>query len=232
MMSGNSSYTYFAYDEWPRAYSSDLIQYGDIYLGFDRTGTNVTVDADSGAMAYDFFPSDIDMNQFRDAEDGDIFRFSPLASDNWLNLTKAFPSANPSTWGNVTHAVIVGALGVNVPSRSRIQLSLRFMIIVIICNAVKLGMMIWVLLWEKSEFIVTLGDGAASYLETPDPNTEGLCVLSKDAIVTMVGPHNVRDKKSDMFGMLLNEAYGIWHKRYHTYSSTLDRDRELGSSFM
>jgi hypothetical protein len=156
-----------------------------------------------------------------------------IISYNWINLTNTFPGYLPSTSPVfVNYAHILSARALNVPSRSRIQLSLRYMTIVIICSAMKLVIMLWVLFLERSDLIVTLGDGAASYLEHPDPNTEKVCVFTKDAILTNCGPQRNKDRKRDALDDLLQETYGIWKKQKRAYSSSLDRDREIGSSFM
>jgi hypothetical protein len=222
---GNTSYTTFHGDEWRSAYTADLVQYGDLYLAYNETAVK-------GNMTDFFFTptdfgSDMNVTEFR-------YRSATMSwnvsTNGWLFLPPLV--SDTSILNGVNYAHIDFACGRNVPTRSRIQLSLRFMVIVILCNAVKLGMMLWVLLRENSDFIVTIGDGVASYLDSPDPNTKALCVLSKDAIVTMVGPHHVRDTKRDMLGDIINDAYGIWNAQHRKYSSSLDRDRGVGSSFM
>jgi hypothetical protein len=47
--------------------------------------------------------------------------------------------------------------------------------------------MLWALYMEKSDFIVTLGDGTASFLEHHDPITEKFCVFSKETVTVEVG---------------------------------------------
>ena len=231
------SYTKFTNDEWSREYTSDLVQYGDLFLAYNETAQD---DFNETTGDYTAIPLPVDLNVtvLRNLT-GNIpnnplrtpLRSSP--EDKWLRFADVMSGDyNRTKFGNASMAHIIDSRAEIVPTRSRIELSLRFMIIVIFCNAIKLGMMVWVLFREKRNFIVTLGDGAASFLESPDPTTEGLCTLSKDTIVTMVGPHSVKSVKGDALGEVMSDAYSVWNKRYHTYSSALDRDRELGSSFM
>lgn len=134
--------------------------------------------------------------------------------------------------GDVRYMHIVEARARIVPSSTRIQLSLLFMIIVIWCNAVKLAVMVWVLFREHSDFIVTLGDAAESYLRQPEPTTERMCAFSKEVILSTIESDKVNYRKRDMLGDLLQDIYGSWKKEYRTYSASLDRDREIGSYFM
>lgn len=232
----NESYTALNNREWQDAYNSDLIQYSDLYLAFDETAVKIANNATGYPINATDIPSETNMTIFRNIsghrEFIEALTFN-IKSYGWINLNNGFSeyrtSASP-TAANYAH--IIGARALDVPSRSRIQLSLRYMIIVIICNVVKLAIMLWVLLLERSDFIVTLGDGAASYLEYPDPNTEKVCVFTKDAILTNCGPQHDKDRKSDVLDDLLQDTYGIWKKQYRPYSSSLNRDREVGSSFM
>lgn len=131
-------------------------------------------------------------------------------------------------------ANIVDSRVLEAPSRSRIQLSLKFLLVVIVCNAVKLATILWVLLVEKDDFVVMLGDGATSYLRRPDPTTEKFCVYSKDAIISTLDQSQREDAggRHEQLDNVLLRANNSWKKHYHAYSSSLDRDRELGSSFM
>ena len=59
------------------------------------------------------------------------------------------------------------------------QFSLLIIIIVIICNITKLACMIMLLLRQQAKPLVTLGDAVESFLETPDPTTENMCLADK-----------------------------------------------------
>ncbi|KAH7237307.1 hypothetical protein B0J15DRAFT_538603 [Fusarium solani] len=54
-------------------------------------------------------------------------------------------------------------------------------IVIIICNSIKLIIIKTMVFWVKGWPIITLRDAIQSFLNDPDPTTEGLCLLSKDA---------------------------------------------------
>jgi len=234
-IASDPSYVALSNPSWRAAYASKVVKFGDLYLAFNETAINIANNFTGYPSITADLPHDFDTTLFQDkvASSNLTSRSGPNStSGDWIHLTTVFPEINKSKFGRAEFAHIVDARALDVPTRSRIQLSLSFMIVVIICNAVKLAMMLWVLFLEKSNFIVTLGDGAATFLEYPDPNTRGLCVLSKDAVITMCGPNRKQLTKGDELDNILQDAYGTWTKSYRAYSTALDRDRELGSSFM
>lgn len=60
-----------------------------------------------------------------------------------------------------------------------LQFSLLIIIVVIMCNITKLTCMIMLLLRQQAKPLVTLGDAVESFLETPDPTTENMCLADK-----------------------------------------------------
>ena len=60
-----------------------------------------------------------------------------------------------------------------------LQFSLWIITIVIMCNITKLACMIMLLLRQQAKPLVTLGDAVESFLETPDPTTENMCLADK-----------------------------------------------------
>ena len=55
------------------------------------------------------------------------------------------------------------------------------MIVVIVCNFIKMSCMAWIAWKQDSEPLVTLGDAIASYITTPDKFTAGNCIAGKDS---------------------------------------------------
>jgi hypothetical protein len=137
------------------------------------------------------------------------------------------PSDTPPKFAHVPHVFVK-----RLATASRIQLSLTFLIIVIVCNTVKLFTMIWVVFMERKDYIVTLGDGASSFLEKPDPTTELMCILSKPEIVREVTDAPNRARHNDELSQYVEESGKTWTKQHTTYSNALNRDREVGSYFM
>jgi hypothetical protein len=62
---------------------------------------------------------------------------------------------------------------------SAIQIALPFMIVVVLCNALKLIAIYYTLKESFSEHVITQGDAIASFLEYPERSTLGLCTLDK-----------------------------------------------------
>ena len=61
-----------------------------------------------------------------------------------------------------------------------LQFSLPIILIVIICNLGKMIGMISIVLKEKSEPLITLGDAISSFLNDPDPTTKNMCLADKN----------------------------------------------------
>ena len=168
---------------------------------------------------------------------------------DWINITDVYTREN-ETSEIIRYARVVRGYGTNLPSKSRIQISLSFLLVVIVCNAIKLGIMIWALYMEKSDFIVTIGDAVASFLEHRDHMTEKYCVFNKDAITAEVAHRGAKNEasfsgsygklessevatlKTDHFDELVVSSSGVWRDQRHPFSSALGKDRELGTTFM
>ena len=99
------------------------------------------------------------------------------------------------------------------------------MAIVIVCNMVKLFTMFWVAFMENLDYVVTVGDGAASFLAHPDSTTRGMCVSTIHEVIARVG--DVADTKEDpdLFAIILRRCGNFWARRRIQYSVALDRDQ-------
>ncbi|KAH7336430.1 hypothetical protein BKA65DRAFT_538551 [Rhexocercosporidium sp. MPI-PUGE-AT-0058] len=70
------------------------------------------------------------------------------------------------------------------PEKCQFSFSPVLMVVVMVCNIVKiicLGLILW---RQRISTLVTTGDAIASFLETPDPSTKGHCLLSKKDLVS------------------------------------------------
>lgn len=155
-------------------------------------------------------------------------------SKEWIRFDRLFrlsespqEANNPPRYAHVSHAYAQ-----RLDTASRIQLSLTFLVIVIVCNSVKLLTMLWVVFLERQDYIVTLGDGASTFLKSPDPKTERMCILSKPEVVCEVAEAPHAFKHDDQLERLVTQSGKRWRKQYSTYSNALNRDREVGSYFM
>jgi len=229
---------------WVRAYDNSLVNFGTLVLAVDEyrsaieattlTGypekwpnvTNtISTDWNTGNVTWNMTEPLLFSIQVQTLFDRDA------SSREWINLRKEGQITGPR--GDLPrYAHVTRAFATCVGTASRIQLSLTFMIIVIVCNTTKLITMIWIVSVERKDYIVTLGDGAASFLETPDPSTERLCVLSKPEIVREIKSLAPEERHDDQLSRLVTQSKQTWTKQSSTYSNALNRDREIGSYFM
>lgn len=176
----NDSLTHLPGQTWRTAYTSPVVRYRDLYLTVDLWASSINLTNGSGIP------------------------WEPLASPVTLpiesNVSMDYMLFNLTDWITLArvggdlpkYARVTQGYGTKMRSGDRVQLSLSFLIVVIVCNAVKLAVMLWVLYMEKSDFIVTIGDAAATFLEYNDPNTEQFCAFNKDVITAEVAHRNAR----------------------------------------
>ena len=85
---------------------------------------------------------------------------------------------NAENW-SIEGVPIGYGLARQVPEQCTLQFSLAIMIVVIICNLIKAACM-GITAWRQDPApLVTLGDAIASFLDRPDPTTEGKCIAGK-----------------------------------------------------
>ncbi|KAF2035731.1 hypothetical protein EK21DRAFT_53760, partial [Setomelanomma holmii] len=227
----NAAYDKIEGNRWLRLYDTSLVSYGRLVLAIDEyhseiekktlTGkpvgwpdvdTAISLNWSQGNVNWTF-DQELNIGLINQTNLRNISATDSMSRD-WIRMDwlVAQPSSN-DTSNNAT-------------------LSLTFLIIVIVCNTVKLATMLWVVFMERKDYIVTLGDGASSFLELPDPTTERMCILSKPEIVEEVAdaPHKMRH--NDQLSRLVTQSGKRWTKQYTTYSNALNRDREVGSYFM
>jgi hypothetical protein len=87
-----------------------------------------------------------------------------------------------NTW-TVANKPVDYCLSEVVDEKCKLQFSLYIMIVVIFCNFVKSVSMALTLFQQRTPTLVTLGDAVASFLDFPDPSTEGMCIVSKAQIL-------------------------------------------------
>lgn len=84
-----------------------------------------------------------------------------------------------STEFQPTYFLVQYCLSQPVEEECRVQISLIILGIVIACNATKALCMLLTIRHQKSQPLVTLGDAIESFLQEPDPTTEGMCLAGK-----------------------------------------------------
>jgi hypothetical protein len=110
---------------------------------------------------------------------------------------------------------------------SQLELSLSFMLVVIICNITKLIIMYLVLRNRKMDFLITLGDAISSFLQQPELLTHGYCSLSYQNLLIRLGLRSPPSKDKAKLEKYQNsrEVRGVWVGGRKGYISALGYKR-------
>ncbi|KAF2630691.1 hypothetical protein BU25DRAFT_334721 [Macroventuria anomochaeta] len=191
--------------EWTSIYNAPAItRYGDLFLLIDQISYKTRPDVTQFNFSLsEYFPQHISgpklFSSYKPSREG----WSPFLEG--LNSTTApLPESMHIVEGWTTES------GRN----SRIQISLYFMVVVLSFNFLKLTVMVSVLMMETSEYIVTLGDAAASYLERPEDLTEGRSALELDQMLLSFDNEDATDYSKV-----------IWQPRLRRYCSSIGYDK-------
>lgn len=156
---------------------------------------------------------------------------------NWIAQAKSsgriYASALRKDWqaegivfgANVT-LNIEGGYALRGRRNSRIQLSLPFLLIVIVCNIIKLVCLTMTLKWGdmiKENPLVTIGDAVVAFLEQPDCFTEGHCTYS--VMDFHWGSGRIKRKQSRVQNGQAcrrdKRCKGVWERRRLRYFSAI-----------
>lgn len=105
-----------------------------------------------------------------------------VANTSRVNSWKDLLSLNRHSWMSSFH--IREGLSKPLPNSNSIQMALSFMVIVVVCNALKVIAIYYTLKDSFSGNLVTQGDAISSFLESPDMTTIGFCTLEKGDLVS------------------------------------------------
>lgn len=247
----DKNYEYFEGSSWIGMYDNSFVSYGTFALIMDEYRSSINLDtatgkpekwpdvsqtvADTwsrGTVSWDKPETVVKRLGTRDFIQ-DILA-TGANSREWIKMITFTSGAEMNTTKSdiPAFAHVSGVLARKVDTDSKIQLSLTFLIVVIVCNSVKLLTMLWVVFMERKDYVVTLGDGASTFLERPDPATERMCILSKSEITQEVAEAHLHGRHRDQLATIMAQSKKEWVKRHSTYSNALNRDREIGSYFM
>jgi hypothetical protein len=209
---------------WKDVYYTDYLSgYGDLILAIDRFAFEPSQKFEAVSSA-EYLPTCISSG-----DNPSIANFTG-SSLPWidyrafLNKTSEPDRSYNKSWPLDAH--ITQAFATIVNGKSRIELSIDFMIIVIVFNALKLSVMLWVLFTDRSEYLVTLGDAAASFLQTPDPSTAEQCMLDKDVHLYRSERGVGLDPETSAWAAMQNRMSGVWQPTKRRYLRSLSRGRQ------
>lgn len=214
----NASYIQISNAEWKSAFAGPYAaEYSELVVVCD--GFQVTPPGSNATMQYQKV---LDQHEFRRIFGVSFNLASEVSKTDWLTLR--FGLQEPSLALHVAHALVAPAR-----TRSRVQLSMHFMIVVISANILKLLIMLSVLLTDRSSYVVTLGDAVASFLSSPDPVTEGKCLMEDQSLnhdnksPDQVGDNGVKDANSGPDSeMSITDG---WHSRTLSYFALIRNEQ-------
>ncbi|KAF2496744.1 hypothetical protein BU16DRAFT_537894 [Lophium mytilinum] len=213
-------------DEWPTIYNGIVAEHGDLYLIADRIWVELLISDIQPSLTN--LSSNIPILSSEEDLDSNLkFRFDLL--DPSINKEGL---VGVSTWDGkdrlTTNVHVRHAFADKLPGTSSVQMSLYFLIVVIVCNIMKLTAMVLAYRSFSADYVVTLGDAVSSYLERPDPVTVGLCALDCEDLVRKFQPEKKMRKiqEYELEGIQERQG-GVWQSRHRHYISALSRPRRL-----
>ena len=97
--------------------------------------------------------------------------------DNWIPGNSG---ANGAVMGSQQNAPVRHCYSQKAPEQCKANLVPTFLIVVIICNVIKLACFgCALLISKKDQPLCTTGDAIQSFLQQPDPHTQGRCLVAK-----------------------------------------------------
>lgn len=233
-------------DKWIAMYDTPFVSYGNVILAVDEYRSEIINTTGTGkpdnwpnvdsAIADEWAKGAVSW-----AMSGNITKIlsdrssirqitaTGAISKNWITTVGVLSrnvmkeNANSPKFAHVAHVFVERIAATS----SRIQVSLTFMLIVITCNFVKILTMLWVVFMERKHYIVTLGDGIASFIEHRDHTTDRMCMYTKPDIKHAVSV--AKFQHDDELQTVITTAKTTWNKQFITYSNAMNRDREVGT---
>jgi hypothetical protein len=205
-------------------YDKDYLSgYGDLFLAIDRFAFEPSQNfEDISSMEY--LPINMPIGNKSNIANFTRSSLPWIDYRLFVNRTSDSDQAFNGSWPD--DARVAQAFATVVNRQNRIELSLDFMATVIGFNLLKLLVMIWVLFTDRSEYLVTIGDAAASFLRNPDHCTANQCMLDKDTHIYRVGQQEALISQSSAKVTMQERLSGVWQPTGLRYSASLSTDRQ------
>lgn len=172
---------------WHSPYSWQLLKNSsatdaDVYVWVETSNAEddemfpvLTAD-DDGVFPFDSDPAMYPSDSWRCATGG----FGNCELTHTLPAASADPSGSWAPFGAPVKYCLVEA----VEEQCKLQFSLAIALTVLLCNVIKTVCMAIVFLrYQRVTFLVTLGDAIATFLDHPDPQTEGRCLYTRTSFI-------------------------------------------------
>lgn len=133
-----------------------------------------------------------------------------------------------SMFGAIMTLDLEGGYALRGRQKSRIQMSLPFLIVVIACNFIKIACLTLTVMksdLDKEPPLVTIGDAVVAFSEQPDYLTEGHCTYSVKDYYWKIGRTKRRQDRiqNRQAHRLDRRCKGLWEKRNLRYGSALSK---------
>ncbi|KAH6644215.1 hypothetical protein C7974DRAFT_371355 [Boeremia exigua] len=224
-----SSDTYYnlTNTQWRDAYSIEPVSgHGNLIFAIDRLAYETSkLPTNRTFPASESFWCDYKILLGLTKESWEWIRYDGFPRTELHQLNKTNGTLVTEVWPISAH--VAHAFAVKTQPASRLQLSLYYMLIVIFFNTLKLALMVWALLRNDPDCVVTLGDAAASFLKRPDPITLGCCNLGKDEALYKLGYDSYHHLLEEELQASLLRAQGVWLPKERRYFSAVGRDRHV-----
>lgn len=192
--------------KWKAIYTEpEVSRYGDLYLVIDQIsyGPNAT---SLGPSLRNLLPVNISSDSF--------VSLDRPTGEGWANFTEWVRPERQYNSSRSQNIHIVEGWTTDSGRNSRIQISIYFMIVVVCFNSSKIVIMVGVLTMDASEYVVTLGDAATSYLQCPENLTKGSSTLELDQLLLSLEQRYTAN----------HEQY-MWQPRRRRYCSSIGYDK-------
>jgi hypothetical protein len=211
--------------EWRNAYDRRYVsQYSDMYWLVDVIGIRTPFpDNLTAVKEHERGLLSSELGSFDPFYEITLFTTVSADAGGWVNWTLG------ADWWVTWH--VESAIAKKAPAHeSSVQISRLFMLIVILFNTLKGVAMVILLLDRNGSYLVTCGDAVASFMEHPQPLTEGYCVASKGELCN-TPPGTTGKLYKRKTATTLEEAQSAggynWRPRNFTWGSAISTNRRL-----
>lgn len=221
-LNASSKVEHFWDNAWWEIYKTEPIShYGDLWLVIDQFALGPTsgpISHTTSMLSSEYLPN-VSSWEFFSA-------MNPNNSLPWIEYQHFYRSEQQrnSLWPRA--ARVAQSFATIIVAPSRIQLSRDFMLATIFFGLLKLIIMLCVLAADRSDYLVTLGDALGSYLQQPDPMTEGKCMLDKAGHRFISGERVDLEPELDDRENFHRRVNGTWVPRRLRFSMLLRKDRQ------
>lgn len=205
---------------------------GDLYLIYDQLAFFTTLENKSDTLSPNINASTtfngnvsamLESSQFWDSLD-----LGGFCCKNPDNLGNTSSNWIPSSNGTIPSSMhIVWAYTTKTQTDTNLEISLLFILVVIVFNMLKLYAMYRAFMENEGEYFITIGDAIVSYLRRPEPVSKGYSTYSREELLFHLGlikPSALERELMD-HRKALHGFNGIWISSRRRFITSLSSNR-------